>query len=146
MVVQEIILQAPDLVRRLIVDGAGPRGGQGMELIAQLHGGSLVPTPTIRPRVVWLAVKFSPPRPGQAAGREFLKRTHLRQVGRDPEVNDKVSPAQVEAIGKWGVQQKVHRLSEDDKAANTRRERQQRREHTHGELFHHAAEHAECRS
>ena len=30
MVVQEITLQAPDLVRRLIVDGAGPRGGQGM--------------------------------------------------------------------------------------------------------------------
>src|SRR3982075_4215223 len=29
MVVQEITLQAPDLVRRLIVDGAGPRGGQG---------------------------------------------------------------------------------------------------------------------
>src|SRR5258708_450937 len=28
MVVQEITLQAPDLVRRLIVDGAGPRGGQ----------------------------------------------------------------------------------------------------------------------
>src|SRR3981081_3500438 len=35
MVVQEITLQAPDLVRRLIIDGAGPRGGQGMELIAQ---------------------------------------------------------------------------------------------------------------
>src|SRR6266576_864452 len=38
MVVQEITLQAPDLVRRLIVDGAGPRGGQGMELIAQATG------------------------------------------------------------------------------------------------------------
>src|SRR5258708_37317342 len=32
MVAQEITLQAPDLVRRLIVDGTGPRGGQGMEL------------------------------------------------------------------------------------------------------------------
>src|SRR5712672_1848669 len=29
-VAQEIALQAPDLVRRLIVDGTGPRGGQGM--------------------------------------------------------------------------------------------------------------------
>src|SRR3979411_1294270 len=35
MVAQEITLQSPDLVRRLIVDGTGPRGGQGMELIAQ---------------------------------------------------------------------------------------------------------------
>src|SRR6201998_90735 len=31
MVAQEITLQAPDLVRRLIVDGTGPRGGQGMQ-------------------------------------------------------------------------------------------------------------------
>src|SRR6267142_981258 len=105
LVVQEITLQAPDLVRRLIVDGAGPRGGQGMELVAQvtlrLFGATYDP-----PENVWLAVKFSPSAAGQAAGREFLKRTHLRQVGRDPEVNDKVSPAQFEAIGKWGVQQK----------------------------------------
>ena len=105
MVVQEITLQAPDLVRRLIVDGAGPRGGQGMELIAQATG-RLFGATHDPPEHVWLAVKFSPSAAGQAAGREFLKRTHRRQEGRDPEVNDKVSPAQVEAIGKWGVQQK----------------------------------------
>src|SRR5713226_3261756 len=35
MVAQEITLQAPDLIRRLIVDGTGPRGGQGMELLTQ---------------------------------------------------------------------------------------------------------------
>src|SRR5260370_11292174 len=34
MVVQEITLQAPDLIRRLIIDGAGPGGGQGMQLTA----------------------------------------------------------------------------------------------------------------
>src|SRR5467141_1560084 len=105
MVAQEIVLQAPDLVRRLIVDGTGPRGGQGMGSLTQaagrLFGGTYDP-----PEHVWLAVKFSPSAAGQAAGREFLKRTHLRQEGRDPEVNDKVSPAQVEAIRKWGVQKK----------------------------------------
>src|SRR3977135_1207803 len=106
MVVQEITVQAPDLVRRLIVDGAGPRGGQGMELIAQATGRLFGAPPPASPDSVWLAVKFIPSAAGQAAGREFLKRTHLRQEGRDPEVNDKVSPAQVEAIEKWGVQQK----------------------------------------
>jgi pimeloyl-ACP methyl ester carboxylesterase len=105
MVVQEITLQAPDLVRRLIVDGAGPRGGQGMELIAQATGRLFGAHPHDPPEGVWLAVKFSPSAAGQAAGRAFLKRTHLRQEGRDPEVNDKVSPAQVEAIRNWGVQQ-----------------------------------------
>src|SRR6202030_1176130 len=106
MVVQEITLQAPHLVRRLIVDGAGPRGGQGMELIAQATRRLFGPHPHDPPESVWLAVKFSPSAAGQAAGREFLKRTHLRREGRDPAVNDQVSPAPVEALGKWGVQQK----------------------------------------
>src|ERR1700724_3430225 len=105
MVAQEITLQAPDLIRRLIVDGTGPRGGQGMELLTQAAG-RLFGATYDPPENVWLAVKFSPSVAGQAAGREFLKRTHLRQVGRDPEVNDKVSPAHVAAMGKWGVQQK----------------------------------------
>src|ERR1700724_1668859 len=105
MVVQEITLQAPDLVRRLIADGTGPRGGQGMELLTQAAG-KLFGVTYDPPENVGLAVKFSPSAAGQAAGRKFLKRTHLRQEGRDPEVNDKVSPAQVEAMGKWGVQQK----------------------------------------
>src|ERR1700736_2137819 len=100
MVVQEITLQAPDLVCRLIVDGTGPRGAQGMELVAQTTRRLFGAHPHDPPASVWLAVKFSPSAAGQAAGREFLKRTHRRQEGRDPEVNDKVSPAQVEAIGK----------------------------------------------
>src|ERR1700693_4194308 len=58
------------------------------------------------PENVWLAAKFSASVARHAAGRAFPQRAHLRQVGRDPEVNDKVSPAQGEAMGKWGVQQK----------------------------------------
>src|SRR5216683_2656061 len=105
MVAQEIALQAPDLVRKLILLGTGPRSGQGMDSLTRvaqrIFGATYDP-----PEDVWLAAQFSPSAAGQAAGREFLKRTHLRQEGRDPEVNDKVSPAQVEAMGKWGVQQK----------------------------------------
>ena len=104
MVAQEIALQAPDLVRRLILVGTGPRGGQGMELLTQVAGRIFGATYD-PPEHLWLAVLFSPSAAGQAAGLEFLKRKHLRQEGRDPEVNDKVSPAQIEAMGKWGVQQ-----------------------------------------
>jgi len=40
-------------------------------------------------------------------------------------VNDQVSPAQVEAIGKWGVQQKgSYDYLKTIKQPNTRRERQ----------------------
>lgn len=49
---------------------------------------------------------FSPSEAGQAAGRSFVKRFRLRSKDRDPEVNEKVAPAQLEAITKWGVPQK----------------------------------------
>jgi pimeloyl-ACP methyl ester carboxylesterase len=104
MVAQEIVLQAPDLVRKLILVGTGPRGGQGMESLTQvakrIFGAVYDP-----PEHLWLAVQFSPSAAGQAAGKEFLKRKHLRQEGRDPEVNDKVARAQIEAMDKWGVQE-----------------------------------------
>ena len=104
MVAQEITLQAPDLVRKLILVGTGPRGGQGMASVTQvakrIFGAAYDP-----PERLWFTIFFSPSEAGQAAGLEFLKRKHLRQKGRDPEVNDKVSPAQIEAIDKWGVQQ-----------------------------------------
>src|SRR6195256_4438832 len=73
MVAQEITLQAPDLVRRLIVDGRGPRGGQGMELITQATGRLFGAHPHDPPESVWLAVKFSPSAAGQSAGREVPK-------------------------------------------------------------------------
>src|SRR5260370_5717313 len=105
MVAQEITLQAPDLVRKLILVGTGPRGGQGMESLTQvaqrIFGAAYDP-----PEHLWLTVLFSPSEAGQAAGLEFLKRKHLRQEKRDPEVNDKVSPAQIEAMDKCGVQHK----------------------------------------
>jgi pimeloyl-ACP methyl ester carboxylesterase len=103
MVAQEITLQAPDLVRKLILVGTGPRGGEGMgsmtTVAKRIFGAVYDP-----PENMWLAVLFSPSNAAQAAGKEFLKRKHLRQEGRDPEVNEKVSPAQVEAMDKWGVQ------------------------------------------
>src|SRR5580704_689658 len=105
MVAQEITLQAPDLVRKLILVGTGPRGGEGMESMThvakRIFGAVYDP-----PENMWLAVLFSPSEAAQAAGKEFLKRKHLRQEGRDPEVNDEVSPAQVEAMDRWGVQKK----------------------------------------
>lgn len=103
MVAQEIALQAPDLVRRLILVGTGPRGGEGIapmsQAAAQIFSATYEP-----PEHLWLAVHFSPSAASQAAGLEFLKRKHLRQENRDPEVNENVAPAQIEALGKYGVQ------------------------------------------
>ena len=101
-VAQEVALQAPELVRRLVLVGTGPRGGQGMATLTpeaqQIFGATYAD-----PDDVWLSVHFAPSEASQAAGRQFLKRFRLRNENRDPEVNEKVAPAQIEAIGKWGV-------------------------------------------
>jgi pimeloyl-ACP methyl ester carboxylesterase len=101
-VAQEITLKAPDLVRRLVLVGTGPRSGQGMDGGTpegkRIFGATYDP-----PDRLWLSVFFTSSPASQAAGREFLKRFRLRSKDRDPEVNDKVAPAQRAAIAKWAV-------------------------------------------
>src|SRR3981189_983599 len=101
-VAQEIAGQAPGLVRKLVLVGAGPRGGEGMANLTpeaqQIFGASYE-----EPDHLWLAVHFTQSEASQAAGRGFLKRFRLRRENRDPEVNEKVAPAQSEALSKWGA-------------------------------------------
>ena len=65
-VAQEITLQAPELVRKLILVGTGPRGGQGMATLTpeaqQIFGATYDP-----PEHLWLAVHFGPSEKAHAA-------------------------------------------------------------------------------
>jgi pimeloyl-ACP methyl ester carboxylesterase len=99
-VAQEISLQAPDLVRRLVLLGTGPRGGEGMQ-DGTPEGNRIFGASYEDPDHLWLSVFFTPSPKSQAAGREFLKRFRLRSQNRDPEVTQAVAAAQREAIGKW---------------------------------------------
>jgi pimeloyl-ACP methyl ester carboxylesterase len=102
LVAQEITLQAPDLVRRLVLVGTGPRSGEGMASLtpeAQKIFGAMYDPPDH----LWLSVFFTPSTASQAAGHAYLKRFHLRITDRDPEANEKVAPAQLEALAKWGA-------------------------------------------
>src|SRR5882757_3106173 len=83
-VAQALTLAKPGLVRRLVLVGTGPRGGEGMASLtpeAQAVFGSTYANPDD----MWLGVFFTPTEKSQAAGRA-LKRFRLRQEGRDPEV------------------------------------------------------------
>src|ERR1700726_1568209 len=102
LVAQEITLQAPDLVRRLVLVGTGPRSGEGMATLTP-EAQEIFGATYDEPDHLWLRVHFTRSEKSQAAGREFLKRFRLRAQYRDPEVNEKVAPAQIEAIGKWGA-------------------------------------------
>jgi pimeloyl-ACP methyl ester carboxylesterase len=101
-VAQEITLAAPQLVRRLILVGTGPRGGEGMAG-GTPEGNRIFGAKYDEPDHLWLSVFFTPSPASQAAGRAFLKRFRLRTKDRDPEVNDRVPLAQRAAIAKWAA-------------------------------------------
>jgi pimeloyl-ACP methyl ester carboxylesterase len=98
MVAQEITLQAPDLVRRLILVGTGPRGADmDASQSNAIFSGTYDP-----PEHLWLAVHFSRSASSREAGLAFLKRKWERR-DRDPEVNAEAVAHQGEAIGKYIV-------------------------------------------
>ncbi|WP_144152173.1 alpha/beta fold hydrolase [Paraburkholderia sp. BCC1885] len=102
LIAQTLALAEPQLVRRLILVGTGPRSGDSMASLTpeaqDIFGASYA-----EPDHLWLRVHFSPSEQSQAAGRKFLQRFRLRSENRDPEVNEKVAPAQLAALAKWGV-------------------------------------------
>src|SRR6202140_4498817 len=88
LVAQALTLAEPGLVRRLVLVGTGPRGGEGMATLTPEARGAFGAT-YAHPDDVWLGVFFTPTEKSQAAGRAFLKRFRQRQEGRDPEVSEK---------------------------------------------------------
>jgi pimeloyl-ACP methyl ester carboxylesterase len=102
LVAQTLAIFEPKLVRRVVLVGTGPRSGEGMVTLTP-EAQKIIGATYEHPDHLWLHVHFSPSEHGQAAGREFLKRFRLRSKDRDPEVNEKVASAQLEALGKWGA-------------------------------------------
>lgn len=102
LVAQEITLQAPDLVRRLILVGTGPRSGESMDT-GTPEGRDIFGATYQNPDDLWLRVQFTPSEASQAKGREFIQRFRLRRENRDPEMTQEAALAQRAAIGDWGV-------------------------------------------
>jgi pimeloyl-ACP methyl ester carboxylesterase len=106
LIAQTLALAEPELVRRLILVGTGPRSGEGMGSLTpeaqEIFGASYA-----EPDHLWLRVHFLPSETSQAAGRKFLQRFRLRTENRDPEANEKVAPAQLAALAKWGAPREI---------------------------------------
>ena len=100
-VAQQIAVDRPELVRRLVLVGTGPRGGDGMDQlaadVAPLFGTAYEPQD-----LMWLPIFFSPSDASQAAGRRFLERIRARTEDRDVPVSQATVAAHLAAAHEWG--------------------------------------------
>ena len=96
MIAQQLALDHPDLVQRLILLGTAPRGGEGLTFT------ELSPEEQADPVAFLLGAFFTPSDASQAAGREYMKRLESRVKDRDLPVSRSSAVAQLAAIREWG--------------------------------------------
>ena len=96
MLAQQLALDHPHLVQRLMLLGTGPRGGEGMTFT------ELSPAEQADPVAFLLGAFFSPSAASQAAGRAYMKRLTSRTEDRDLPVSRDSAVAQLAAIREWG--------------------------------------------
>ncbi len=100
-VAQQMAVDRPELVRRLVLVGTGPRGGDGMDQLAP----DVVPLfrTVYEPQdLMWLPIFFSPSEASEAAGRRFLERIRTRTEDRDVPVSEATVAAHLAAAHEWG--------------------------------------------
>jgi pimeloyl-ACP methyl ester carboxylesterase len=96
MIAQQLALDHPGRVKRMVLLGTGPRGGEGMTFT------ELSSEERADPDRFLLTAFFSPTDASQAAGRAYLNRLAARTRDRDRPVSTRTAEAQLRAIREWG--------------------------------------------
>ncbi|MEY2861202.1 MAG: hypothetical protein RL392_1660 [Pseudomonadota bacterium] len=101
MVAQEIVLKEPQLVRKMIVAGTGPAGGEGISSVAWVTYYDM-----LRGFLTGQDAKqylfFTRTSGGIEAGKAFLERLKERTDNRDTEISVSAFMAQLQALRNWG--------------------------------------------
>ncbi|MFD4511024.1 alpha/beta fold hydrolase [Streptomyces sp. NPDC058464] len=104
MVAQEIVRTEPGLVRKLILTGTGPAGGEGIKNVSRLsHLDTVRGLLTLQDPKQFLF--FTRTANGRRAGKEFLGRLKERTRDRDKAISLTSYGAQLKAIHRWGLEQ-----------------------------------------
>ena len=102
MIAQEIVLMEPQLVRKMIIAGTGPAGGEGISTVARVtYLDMLRGFFTHQDPKQFLFFTRTPA--GIRAGKEFLARLNERSRDRDKKATVGVLRAQLKALHRWGL-------------------------------------------
>jgi pimeloyl-ACP methyl ester carboxylesterase len=97
MIAQQLAFEYPDMIRRMILLGTGPRGGEGMTFT------ELSPDELADPVALLMNAFFTPSEASKAAGQAYIERLRLRIADCEAPVSMKTAGAQLEAIREWGT-------------------------------------------
>ncbi|MBU3213641.1 alpha/beta hydrolase [Clostridium estertheticum] len=101
MVAQELLAIEPKLVRKLILTGTGPRGGEGIKNVTKITNFDMVLAIfTLKDIKTYLF--FTRTDNGKQKSKEFLARIKERKEARDKMISIKGYCTQLKAIHKWG--------------------------------------------
>ena len=101
MIAQEIVLMEPQLVRKMIIAGTGPAGGEGISKVARVTYLDMVRGFLTRQDPKQFLF-FTRTPGGIRAGKEFLARLNERSQNRDKEITVTALQAQLKALRRWG--------------------------------------------
>jgi pimeloyl-ACP methyl ester carboxylesterase len=101
MIAQDLVLEHPNLVRKLVLTGTGPRGGKDMDKVAGVTYWDMLRATLTRsdPKEFLF---FNRNATGKQAGKEFVRRLQERTVDRDKPMRIKGFRTQLKAIKKFG--------------------------------------------
>lgn len=101
MVAQAFVVKHPEMVRKLILTGTGPKGGKDIDKVAGPTYYDIVRAGLTRsdPKEYLF---FNRNATGKAAGKAFVKRLEERTENRDAPMKLKGFQTQLKAIKKWG--------------------------------------------
>jgi pimeloyl-ACP methyl ester carboxylesterase len=105
MIAQQLATDHPEMARRIILTGTGPRGGEGM-VFEELSADELDDEVGLITNAF-----FTQSEPSKAAGRAYLERLKLRVADRDAPVSKPAAMAELAAIREWGVIPKTDRFA-----------------------------------
>jgi pimeloyl-ACP methyl ester carboxylesterase len=104
MIAQVIAQEQPRLVRKMILAGTGPAGGEGIEKVTRITYLDIARGLLTRQDAKQFLFFTRTPN-GRAAGKEFLARLEERTDDRDKAISVRSLRAQLKAIHRWGQQQ-----------------------------------------
>jgi pimeloyl-ACP methyl ester carboxylesterase len=101
MVAQQVALDQPSLVRKMLLVGTAPEGGEDIMHLEKPELRKILGDPSLSGYKVLVKLFFTPSESSQAAGQAFATRLGARTEDREPLSSPKVAQAQIAAFRAW---------------------------------------------